>query len=63
MWTESTTVLQWLHSLEKQSVFVANCVAEILEVTTADEWYYVQSADNPADAGTRGLSPMLLQMS
>ena len=56
MWTDSPTVLQWLHSLEKQHVFVANRVAEILELTTADEWYHVQSADNPADAGTRGLS-------
>ena len=56
MWTDSTTVLQWLHSLEKQPVFIANRVAEILEFTTVDEWFHVQSADNPADAGTRGLS-------
>ena len=60
MWTDSTTVLQWLHSLEKQPVFVANRVAEILELTTVDEWFYVQSADNPADAGTRGLSSKAL---
>ena len=56
MWTDSTTVLQWIHSIEKQPVFVANRVAEILELTTTDEWNYVQSCDNPADAGTRGLS-------
>ena len=56
MWTDSTTVLQWLHSLEKQPVFVTNRVAEILELTTADEWNSVKSIDNPADAGTRGLS-------
>ena len=56
MWTDSTTVLQWLHSLEKQPVFVTNRVAEILEPTTADEWNHVKSIDNPADAGTRGLS-------
>ena len=62
-WTDSTTVLQWLHSLEKQPVFVANCVAEILELTTTDEWYHVQSADNPADAGTRGLSAKTLLQS
>ena len=60
MWTDITTVLQWLHSLEKQPVFVANRVAEILELTTADEWYHVQSADNPADAGTRDLSAKAL---
>ena len=63
MWTDSTTLLQWLHSLEKQPVFVANRVAEILELTTADEWYHVQSADNPADAGTRGLSAKALLQS
>ena len=58
MWTDTTTVRKWLHSLEKLAnrVFVANCVLEILEITTADEWYHVQSADNPSDAGTRGLS-------
>ena len=41
-WTDSTMVLQWLHSLEKQPVFVANLVAEILELTTVDEWNYVE---------------------
>ena len=56
MWTDSTTVLQWLHSIEKKPVFVANRVAEILELTTVDEWNHVPTADNPADAGTRGLS-------
>ena len=56
-------MLQWLHYLEKQPVFVANRVAEILEQTTADEWYHVQSADNPADAGTRGLSAKALWQS
>ena len=60
MWRDSTTVLQWLHSLEKQPVFVANRVADILELTTVDEWFYVQSADNPADAGTRSLSSTAL---
>ena len=60
MWRDSTTVLQWLHSLEKQPVFVANRVADILELTTVDEWFYVQSFDNPADAGTRSLSSTAL---
>ena len=63
MWTDSTTVLQWIHSIEKQPVFVANRVAEILELTTTDEWNYVQSCDNPADAGTGGLSATVLSNS
>ena len=60
MWSDSTTVLQWIHSLDKQPVFVANRVAEILDLTTADEWNYVKSSENPADAGTRGLSAKTL---
>ena len=56
MWTNSTTVQQKLHSVEKQPVFVISSVAKFLELTTVDEWNYVKSSDNPADAGTRGLS-------
>ena len=44
MWTDSTTVLQWLHSIDKKPVFVANRVAEILELTTVDEWNHVPTA-------------------
>ena len=53
MWTGSTTVLNWRCSLEMQPIFVTNCVAEILELSTADEWNYVMSSDNSADFGTR----------
>ena len=60
LWTDSTTVLQWLHSIDKQPVFVANRVAEILELTTVDEWNHVPTVDNPADAGTRGMSAKAL---
>ena len=56
----SRMVLQFIHSPEKQPFFVANRVAEILELTTADEWNYVQSSGNPADAGTGGLSASAL---
>ena len=36
-WTDPTTVLQWLHaSNNKQPVFVANSVAEIVENSTSD---------------------------
>ena len=56
MWTDSTTVLQWLNSTEKLPVFVANRVGEILESTTIDEWHHVLIGDNPADTGTREIS-------
>ena len=53
MWTDSTTVLQWINSNEKQTIFVANRVCENLEYTTVDQWNHVATKDNPADAGTR----------
>ena len=63
MWTDSTTVLQWLNSTSKQPVFVANRVAEILESTSIDQGFHVLSGDNPADAGTRGITADSLKQS
>ena len=63
MWTDSTTVLQWLNSKSKQPIFVANRVCEMLEHTSVDEWNHVGSSDNPADAGTRCMSAKVLQSS
>ena len=60
MWSDSLTVLQWLTSLEKQPTFVANRVCETLDLTTVDEWHYVPTAHNTADAGTRGISATAL---
>ena len=56
-WTDSVTVLQWLHSADKkQNVFVANRAAEILENSTIDEWKHVKDEMNPSDIGTRGIT-------
>ena len=63
LWSDSTTVLQWLQSTAKQPIFIANTVCEILELTTIDQWNYVSSSDNPADAGSRGLSAEALKSS
>ena len=63
MWTDSTTVLQWIYTNEKQPFFVANRVCENLEYTSVDQWNHVATKDNPADAGTRGLSAEALQLS
>ena len=56
MWTDSTMVLQWINSIIKHPVFFANRVSEILENTSVDQWNHVANCDNPADAGTRGMS-------
>ena len=63
MWTDSTTVLQWINSNEMQPIFVANRVCEILEYTSVDQWNHVATKDNPADASTRGMSAEVLQLS
>ena len=63
-WTYSTTALQWLHaSNNKQLVFVANRVAEILENSTIDQWRHVEGNLNPADIGTRGMKVEALKES
>ena len=63
MWTDSTTVLQWLNSDSNQPPFVANRIGEILESTTVDQWLHVLSGDNFADTGTRRISAESLKTS
>ena len=56
-WTDSLTVLQWIHSArKKQQVFVANRIGEILDSSSVDEWRHVKGTMNPADIGTRGMT-------
>ena len=63
MWTDSTIVLQWINTTNKHPIFIANCVSEILENTSVDQWNHVTTCDNPANAGTRGMSAEVLQSS
>ena len=56
-WTDSTTVLQWIHSSHrKQQVFVANRVAETLDTTNVAQWNHVSGINNPADIGTQAIN-------
>ena len=56
-WTDSLTVLQWIHSArKKQHIFVANRTREILDSSSVDEWRHVKGTMNPADVGTRGMT-------
>ena len=63
MWTDSIIVLQLVNSTNKHPIFIANRVSEILENTSVDQWNHVATCDNPADAGTRGMSEEILQSS
>ncbi|GAA6094678.1 uncharacterized protein LOC110437994, partial [Tachysurus ichikawai] len=57
LWSDSTTVLTWLASEScRYKVFVGTRVAEIQTLTDTAEWRYVDSAHNPADHITRGLT-------
>lgn len=54
-WTDSTTVLNWLHSDScRYKVFVGTRVAEIQELSDPVSWRYIDSGTNPADDITRG---------
>ena len=56
-WSDSTTVLKWIHSSHrKQQVFVTNRVAEILDTTDVSQWKHVSGNNNPAEIGTRAIN-------
>lgn len=56
-WTDSMVVLSWMEKLPRDlKTFVANRVASIQTTTSVTAWAHVQSADNPADLLSRGMS-------
>lgn len=55
LWSDSAVVLTWLQSEScRYKVFVANRITEILNLTSPDQWRYVETRHNPADDITRG---------
>ena len=57
MWTHSTTVLQCIRQNdEKQPVFVAKRMAEILDSTTTDQWNCIRDEKILTELGTCGIS-------
>ncbi|GFY39609.1 uncharacterized protein TNIN_116021 [Trichonephila inaurata madagascariensis] len=57
-WTDSQVVLSWLSSPPRNwKPFVANRTSEILDIIPCKQWSYVPSKENPADLGSRGMSP------
>jgi len=58
LWSDSTIALNWLTSPSRRwTTFVANRVGEIQRLTEIESWRHISSADNPADALSRGLEP------
>ncbi|XP_036329728.1 uncharacterized protein LOC118741861 [Rhagoletis pomonella] len=57
-WTDSTIVLSWLKKQPGSwTTFVANRVAKVQEAVDFRYWNHVESKDNPADLGSRGVYP------
>ena len=54
-WTDSATVLRWLRADAKTfKPFVGHRLGEIAETTDINQWKWVPSAENAADAASRG---------
>ena len=57
-WVDSSTVLSWIKTPPREfRPFVSARVAEIQETVGVDDFHYIRSKSNPADALTRGIEP------
>lgn len=55
-WTDSQVVLGYINNDARRfHIFVANRVQLIRDVSDPNQWYYVDTSDNPADHASRGL--------
>ena len=62
LWSDSTTALDWTNIDEKRlQTFVKNRYIAIRERIPLEQIRWVPGHLNPADAGTRGLSPQELK--
>ena len=56
-WTDSKVVLSYINNESRRfHVYVANRVQLIQDYTSPSQWKYVNSVDNPADEGSRGMT-------
>ena len=56
LWSDNTTVLSWIKNFKlKHKMYIGNRTAQIRDLTSTNQWNYVNTKDNPADQGTREL--------
>ena len=56
-WTDSQVVIGYINNEARRfHTFVANRVQDIHNCTKPDQWHYVRTDTNPADAASRGLT-------
>jgi len=55
LWSDSTIVLSWINTSKPLKVFVANRVAQIIDLSSPTQWMHVPTSSNPADIITRGI--------
>ena len=57
-WSDNTSVLACINNKTKKfAVYTANRIAIILSLSNPSMWFWVPSSLNPADVGSRGVSP------
>ena len=60
-WTDSTAILRWIQSKQRQKIYIANRLTKNHENSNPDNWRHIPGKMNPADHGTRGLNPSDIQ--
>ena len=56
LWTDSVNCLAWIQSDSRQyKSYINNRVSAILDFSKAEQWRWVDTANNPADIASRGM--------
>ena len=62
-WLDSKTALCWINNQGEWKQFGRHRVNEILRLSKKEEWEHCPGLENPADLGSRGVSPFILKES
>lgn len=58
-YSDSQAVLKFINTdTQRQPIFIANRIQVIRTFSEPDQWQYINTTKNPADCGSRGLTPV-----